>query len=66
MSRKRNNEHTPHMPGLRLTRKPGERVRLMCGDIEIWVAVDESSDNRAKLVFAAPQEVIITREELLS
>ena len=53
------------MPGLRLSRKPGERVRLTVGDITIWVAVDASSSNRARLVFDAPQEVTITREELL-
>jgi len=53
------------MPGLRLSRKPGERVRLTVGNIEIWVAVDQSSNRRARLVFQAPAEVIITREELL-
>lgn len=53
------------MPGLRLSRKPGQRVRLTVGDITIWVAVDQSSNNRTRLVFDAPPEVIITREELL-
>jgi carbon storage regulator CsrA len=49
-----------------LTRRPGERVRLLLPDgREIWVGLAEVQGQRARLTFDAPLEVQIAREEVL-
>lgn len=50
-----------------LNRKPGERVALLLPDGQIiWVIFDGCNHHgRARLIFDAPPEVMIKREELL-
>lgn len=58
-------QSTRKLAGLRLSRKPGERVRLLVGDIEIWIAIDNCNDHRVRLAFDAPLTVLISREEII-
>ena len=64
MSRKRT-RHADKTPGLRVTRKAGERVRLMIGETVIWVDVASIHTERVTLAFSAPMSVEIYREECL-
>ena len=64
MSRKRQ-RHADKTPGLRLTRKAGERVRLMMGETVVWIDVASINAARVTLAFSAPPEVEIYREECL-
>jgi len=64
VSRKRKG-HAGRTPGLRLTRKAGERVRLMIGETVIWIDVASIHAERVTLAFSAPLNVEIYREECL-
>ena len=64
MSRKRQ-RHADKTPGLRLTRKAGERVRLMMGETVVWIDVASIHAGRVTLAFSAPPEVEMFREECL-
>ena len=50
-----------------LTRRPGESVTLLYGDIEIVVTVDQiwNANGRVTLGFEAPVDVAIIRTELM-
>jgi carbon storage regulator len=48
-----------------LSRRRGQEVLLMVGDLTIRVTVVESTTGRAKLGFEASEEVHIVRSELL-
>ena len=65
MSRKRQRAAN-RTPGLRVTRKPGERVRLRIGEIVIWIDIAEVVGSNVMLAIGAPQTVEIWREELLT
>lgn len=52
--------------GLSLTCKNGERIAVMVGSEICWVSVCHSEHGRAKLVFQAPQSVVIVREKFLN
>jgi len=54
------------LKGLALTCKTGERVAVMVGGEVCWVSVGRSEQGRAKLVFQAPQSVVIVREKFLN
>lgn len=54
------------LKGLALTLKAGERVAVMAGGEVCWVSVGRSEQGRAKLVFEAPQTVVIVREKFLT
>jgi carbon storage regulator CsrA len=47
-----------------LGRKPGERIVLDIGEIQIVVTMLEWKGNHARLGFDAPKDVLILREEL--
>ena len=53
------------MGTLSLTRKFNERIRLKVGETIIWIKVGELDRQRVRLMFDAPREVLIHREELL-
>lgn len=54
------------MGKLVLSRRPKERVRICVYDMVITVTVYETSSGSASLVFEAPPEVQILREELVA
>lgn len=54
------------LKGLALTCKTGERVAVMVGGEVCWVSVGHSEHGRAKLVFEAPQSIVIVREKFLN
>ena len=62
---KRYRKNTRKLPGLRLARRPGERVRLLVGDVEIWIAIDNCNEDLVRLAFDAPLSVLISREEVI-
>lgn len=56
------------MSRLVISRRHGERTRIKVGDVVIWLTVDtqrQGEKPQVKLVFDAPPEVQITREELM-
>lgn len=54
------------LKGLALTVKTGERVAMVIGGEVCWVSVGRSENGRAKIVFEAPQSVVIVREKFLN
>jgi carbon storage regulator CsrA len=51
---------------LSLTRRVGERVRIIAGDKIIWVSIQDVGRGKAKIGFQADRDVDIRREELLT
>lgn len=53
---------------LTLTRRPGQRVRLLVGGVTIWLAVEYGSrEGTIRLSVDAPRDlVIIDREEIIA
>jgi len=52
--------------GLVLTCKTGERIAVAIGGEVCWVSLAHSESGRAKIVFSAPQTVVIVREKFLN
>jgi carbon storage regulator CsrA len=48
-----------------LSRREGETVRLMLGEVAVWVTVADIRTGRARLVIDAPREVQVDRAEIL-
>jgi carbon storage regulator CsrA len=49
-----------------LSRLVGERIRLLCGGMEIWIMPVAFDRGRFRIGIQAPQEVKIDREERLT
>lgn len=47
-----------------LTRKPGERIVIVVGGVEIIVTVARLKAGAVSLGFVAPRDVVILREEI--
>ncbi len=53
------------MGTLALTRKPGQKIILRYGDLEIEITLIFAHSTSARLAITAPKEVEIWREEVL-
>ena len=53
------------LKGLVLSLKIGERVAVQVGGVVCWVGVSDSGSGCVKLVFDAPQSVIIIRDKFI-
>jgi sRNA-binding carbon storage regulator CsrA len=54
------------MPHLVVTRKPGQRIRLMTASGPIWVTVEMIRGDKARIGIEAERSVGLMREELLA
>jgi sRNA-binding carbon storage regulator CsrA len=59
-------EAMEEIKGLVLTCKVGERIAVAIGGEVCWVSVAHCEQGRAKIVFSAPQSVVIVREKFLN
>jgi sRNA-binding carbon storage regulator CsrA len=46
-----------------LKRRKGERVRVVVGNLELWITVGEMSEGAVKLAFDGPKAFQVDREE---